>query len=170
MNCQDLIWFSDEIILKMCSTMEIDSLRHDIAYFSCHGWFRVYLTCSYGCPTQGCLYPHKYQVRQKYPSWNSIIPWSLSLINIKPGTWRPCPPKGITPTYQITFFGTRTNGQKLPWDLWQHLTHWRKVVHICVSKLTIIGSDNGLLPGWYKAIIQTSVGMIFILTPRNKLQ
>ena len=26
-------------------------------------------------------------------------------------------------------------------------THWSRVTHICVSKLTIIGSDNGLSPG-----------------------
>ena len=26
------------------------------------------------------------------------------------------------------------------------LTHWGRVMHICVSKLTIIGSDNGLSP------------------------
>ena len=27
------------------------------------------------------------------------------------------------------------------------LTHWGRVTHICVNKLTIIGSDNGLSPG-----------------------
>ena len=27
------------------------------------------------------------------------------------------------------------------------LTHWVRVAHICVSKLTIIASDNGLTPG-----------------------
>ena len=27
------------------------------------------------------------------------------------------------------------------------LTHWGRVTYICVSKLTIIGSDNGLSPG-----------------------
>ena len=27
------------------------------------------------------------------------------------------------------------------------LTHWGRVMHICVGKLTSIGSDNGLLPG-----------------------
>ena len=27
------------------------------------------------------------------------------------------------------------------------LTHWGRVTHICVGKLTIIGSDNGLSPG-----------------------
>ena len=26
------------------------------------------------------------------------------------------------------------------------LTHWSRVTHICVSKLNIIGSDNGLVP------------------------
>ena len=32
------------------------------------------------------------------------------------------------------------------------LTHWGQVTHICVSKLTVIGSDNGLLPGRHQAI------------------
>ena len=36
------------------------------------------------------------------------------------------------------------------------LTHWDWVMHICVSKLTIIGSDNGLSPGWRQAIIWTN--------------
>ena len=29
-----------------------------------------------------------------------------------------------------------------------HLTHWGWMMHICVSKQTIIGSDNGLSPVW----------------------
>ena len=33
------------------------------------------------------------------------------------------------------------------------LTHWGQVTHICVSKLTIIGSDNGFSPGRRQAII-----------------
>ena len=32
------------------------------------------------------------------------------------------------------------------------LTHWGRVTHICVSKLTIIGSNNGLLPDRRQAI------------------
>ena len=40
------------------------------------------------------------------------------------------------------------------------LTHWGQVMHICVSKLTIIGSDNGLLSGWGQAIILTSAGIL----------
>ena len=40
------------------------------------------------------------------------------------------------------------------------LTHWGWVMHICVSKLTIIGSDNGLSPGWHQAIIWTNAGIL----------
>ena len=44
------------------------------------------------------------------------------------------------------------------------LTHWGQVTHICISKLIIIGSDNGLLPGWRQAIIWTNAGMLLIRT------
>ena len=33
------------------------------------------------------------------------------------------------------------------------LTHWGRVTHICVNKITIIGSDNGLSPERLQAII-----------------
>ena len=36
------------------------------------------------------------------------------------------------------------------------------MTHICVSKLTIIGSDNGLSPGRCQAIIWTNEGILFI--------
>ena len=39
-------------------------------------------------------------------------------------------------------------------------THWSRVTHICVSKLTTIGSDNGLSPGRRQAIIWTNAGII----------
>ena len=42
------------------------------------------------------------------------------------------------------------------------LTHWGRVTHICVGKLTIIGSDNGLSPGRRQAIIWTNVGILLI--------
>ena len=44
--------------------------------------------------------------------------------------------------------------------LW--LTHWGRVTHICIGKLTIIGSDNGLLPGRRQAIIWTIAGILLI--------
>ena len=43
-----------------------------------------------------------------------------------------------------------------------HLTHWGRVTHICISKLTIIGSDDGLSPGRRQAIIRTNAGILSI--------
>ena len=40
------------------------------------------------------------------------------------------------------------------------LTHWGRVTHICVSKLTIIVSDNGLSPGRRQATIWTNAGIL----------
>ena len=42
------------------------------------------------------------------------------------------------------------------------LTHWGRVTHICVSKLTSIGSDNGLSPGRRQAIIWTNAEILLI--------
>ena len=42
------------------------------------------------------------------------------------------------------------------------LTHWGRVTHICVGKLTIIGSDNGLAPRRRQAIIWTNAGILLI--------
>ena len=42
------------------------------------------------------------------------------------------------------------------------LTHWGRVTHICVVKLTIIGSDNGLSPGRRQAIIWTNAVILLI--------
>ena len=40
------------------------------------------------------------------------------------------------------------------------IVHWGRVTHICVSKLTIIGSDNGLSPGRHQAIISASAKIL----------
>ena len=42
------------------------------------------------------------------------------------------------------------------------LTHWGRVTHICVSKIIIIGSDNGLSPGRRQAIIWTNARILLI--------
>ena len=44
------------------------------------------------------------------------------------------------------------------------LTHWGRVTHIWVSKLSIIGSNNGLSPGRRQAIIWTNAGILLIWT------
>ena len=36
------------------------------------------------------------------------------------------------------------------------------MTHICISKLNIIGSDNGLTHGWCQAIIWTNAGILLI--------
>ena len=43
-----------------------------------------------------------------------------------------------------------------------HLTHWGRVTHICVGKLTSIASDNGLSPGRRQAIIWNIAGIVLI--------
>ena len=42
------------------------------------------------------------------------------------------------------------------------LTHWGRVTHICVSKLSIIASDNGVSPGRRQAIIWNNGGILSI--------
>ena len=42
------------------------------------------------------------------------------------------------------------------------LTHWGRLTHICVGKLTIIGSFNGLSAGRRQAIIWTNAGILLI--------
>ena len=45
---------------------------------------------------------------------------------------------------------------------WVNLTHWGRVTHICVSKLTIIGSDHGLSPVRRQAIIWIYAAILLI--------
>ena len=42
------------------------------------------------------------------------------------------------------------------------LTHWDRVTHTYASRLTIIGSDNGLSPGRRQDIIWTNAGKLLI--------
>ena len=44
------------------------------------------------------------------------------------------------------------------------LTHWGRVTHICIGKLTMIGSDNCLSPGRRQAVIWTHAGILLIRT------
>ena len=45
-----------------------------------------------------------------------------------------------------------------------HLTHWGRVTHICINKLTIVGSNNGLSPDRCQAIIWNNAGILLIRT------
>ena len=44
----------------------------------------------------------------------------------------------------------------------KQLTHWGRVTHICVCKINIIVSDNGLSPERRQAIIWTNAGILLI--------
>ena len=48
------------------------------------------------------------------------------------------------------------------WISLLYITYWDRVMHICISKLTIIGWDNGLSPDWRQAIIWTNAGILLI--------
>ena len=53
-------------------------------------------------------------------------------------------------------------------ELYYWLTHWGWVMHICISNLIIIGSDNGLAPGRCQAIIWSNDGILLIGTLGSK--
>ena len=55
-------------------------------------------------------------------------------------------------------------------DVKSYITHWGRVTHICVGKLTNICSDNGLSPARRQSIIWTNAWDIVNWTLRNKLQ
>ena len=50
------------------------------------------------------------------------------------------------------------------------LTHWSRVMHICVNKLTITGSDNGLSPGRRQSHYLNQCWNTVNWTLRNKFQ
>ena len=72
--------------------------------------------------------------------------------------WRP---PGDKPLSEPMVVSLLTHGHI--WDAslgLNELIHWGRVAHIRVSKLTIIGSDNGFSPGRCQAIIWTSAGIL----------
>ena len=72
------------------------------------------------------------------------------MVNFTDETW----------TFICFFYHSLT--QNIFWYLHLHLTHWGRATHICVGKLTIIGSDNALSPGRRQAIICTNAGILLI--------
>ena len=63
----------------------------------------------------------------------------------------------LFPLQNNIHYDSRPN-QSWTWEL----THWGRVTHICVSRLIITGSDNGLSPGRRQAIIWTNAGILLI--------
>ena len=54
------------------------------------------------------------------------------------------------------------NSSTFPSQALAMLTHWGRVTHICVGKLTIIVADNGLSPGRRQAIIWNNAVILLI--------
>ena len=77
----------------------------------------------------------------------SMISWSLS------ASWQP--------KYSVWTSQPTCCYNWLPCTL-HDLTHWGRVTHICIVKLTIIGSDNGLAPRQRQAIVWTNAEILLI--------
>ena len=88
--------------------------------------------------------------------WQSHWQSSMPVWKIRQSTgWCFC--FSVTITVALLIFYTRLLIYHILW-----LTYWGQVMHICISKLTIIGSDNGLSPGQWQALIWTNAGILFI--------
>ena len=67
--------------------------------------------------------------------------------------------------WQFSWEQKKTYLQKIwiPSEKWKSpLANWNRVTHICVRKLIIIGSDNGLSPGRRQIIIWTNARILLI--------
>ena len=69
----------------------------------------------------------------------------------------------VTPT-NILYYDQQHSTRKhtSPHEALLNLTHWGRIMHICISKLTIIGSGNGLSPGQRYVITWTYAGILLI--------
>ena len=92
--------------------------------------------------------------------------------------WQAILPKPINRRQAITWINETLGDKALPkpmttqfTDIYliSSLTHQGRVTHICVNKLTIIGSDNGLSPDRRQAYLN-QCWIIVNWTLRNKLQ
>ena len=60
----------------------------------------------------------------------------------------------------ISNHGISRLSQNIPVSAHEGLTFWGRVAHICLSKLIIIDSDNGLYPGRHQCIVWTDAGIL----------
>ena len=91
----------------------------------------------------------------------------------------PPPPRTKWPPFRRRYFPMRFREWKVLYFVWNfmkfvpmgligntsalvYLTHWGRGTHICVVKLTIIGSDNDLSPGRRQTIIWTNARILLI--------
>ena len=92
-------------------------------------------------------------IKLKFSQINIILGccvWNYIAVGLIKSPWLIAPPCSIP---------VSSNGTPITVII---LTHWGRVMHICVGKLTIIGSDNGLSPQRRQAIIWTNAGILLI--------
>ena len=65
-------------------------------------------------------------------------------------------------TFRNTLLLREAMSEDVKYPKRKSLTHWDRVTHICVCKLTIFGSDNGMSPGRRQAIIWTNARVLLI--------
>ena len=86
----------------------------------------------------------KMHLKCRLPNADHFVTASLNVIFSTKIHWKASPIH-----YLMTEFGFR-------------ITHWGRMTHICVGKLTTIDSDNGLSPGRCQAIIWINAGILLI--------
>ena len=97
------------------------------------------------------------QTSVKFETKYEAFHWRKCIWNCRLPKWRPW---WVNKFYHggLSLWGDQPANN----NLLGQLTHWGRVTHIYVSKLTNIGSDNGLSPGRRQAIIWTNDGLLLI--------
>ena len=109
-----------------------------------------------------------------WPTHPPVLPWQSSMTY-----YPPIPPTHWTsPSHPLT---VTCDGVHTCYSCWSvpvsgiillvgallncspYSKHWGRVTKICIGKLTIIGSDNGLLPGRRQVIIWNNAGIWILL-------
>ena len=68
----------------------------------------------------------------------------------------------LTLTVSVTDSLNETKAKPAGFCTVTSVSHWGRVTHICIGKLTIIGSDNSLSPERRQAIIWINAGILLI--------
>ena len=96
--------------------------------------------------------------------WKICFPlhWKSSVIKMSSRSFFFSSPAALENVIMITYGATSDDKVSTVPSLSFHLTHWCWRTHMFVSKLTIIGSDNGLSPRKRQPIIWTNAGILLI--------
>ena len=115
-----------------------------------------------------CTSAHYFKITEKWLSLNlhcqpqTTVKWSVDCFTVQRSI--SCPlAEDLAPKQQSTHAACPSEGLTTELDT-VSFTYWGRMMHICISELISIGSDNGLSPGRRQAIIWTSAGILLIGT------